>query len=273
MRKRFSVKNPSQVTGYSVALPGGTTKDGGPVWYGGGKLAPDLSWPKLRRRWTQHRATPGRPHLTAEDRNAAPGTTPHGSPPTPPRRSVTWPGPTRLPPLMPPGPPPTPCTWLPPCSAAASCARPPTPTTAARAPYGHIPPPAPAGNRLRHAARLLSAFTYLTGDRSIASIVLLTKLAALAEAVAELRDAQQHAAQAAAARAAAERLYAAARPAPAQPRPAPRASTAAQLAGLSFPQPARPAPQPAAPGQPGPDQGGSSPARRPSPPRPRGPSR
>src|SRR5205807_6144571 len=35
VRKRFSVKNPGQVTGYSVALPGDTTKDGGPIWYGG----------------------------------------------------------------------------------------------------------------------------------------------------------------------------------------------------------------------------------------------
>ena len=61
VRKRFSVKNPGQVTGYSVALPGDTAKDGGPVWYGGGKLAADLSWPKLRQRWTPHRATPGRP--------------------------------------------------------------------------------------------------------------------------------------------------------------------------------------------------------------------
>ena len=70
----------------------------------------------------------------------------------------------------------------------------------------------------------------------MAPIVLITRLAALAEAVAELREAQQHAAQAAAARAAAERLYAAARPAPpAQPRPAQHASTAAQLAGQSFP--------------------------------------
>jgi soluble lytic murein transglycosylase-like protein len=104
----------------------------------------------------------------------------------------------------------------------------------------------------------------------MAPIVLITRLAALAEAVAELRESQQHAAQAAAA----ERLYAATRPAPApQQRSAPRASTAAQLAGLSFPQPARPAPQPAAPGQPGPDQGGPPPARRPPPPRPRGPSR
>jgi MobA/VirD2-like, nuclease domain len=49
-RKRFSVKNPGQVTGYSVALPGDTAKDGGPVWYGGAKLAADLSWPRLRQR-------------------------------------------------------------------------------------------------------------------------------------------------------------------------------------------------------------------------------
>ena len=64
--------NPGQVTGYSVALPGDTTKDGGPVWYGGGKLAADLSWPKLQQRWTPTRAAPGRPHLTltAEERNA-----------------------------------------------------------------------------------------------------------------------------------------------------------------------------------------------------------
>jgi len=120
---------------------------------------------------------------------------------------------------------------------------------AARAPLGRIPPPSPAGNRLRQAARVLSTFAYLTGDRSLTPVVLITRPAALAEAVAELRDAQQHAAQAAAARAAAERLYAAARPAPpAQPRPAPRASTAAQLASLSFPNPARPVPRPPAPG-------------------------
>jgi hypothetical protein len=64
--------SPGQVIGYSVALPGDTTKDGGPVWYGGGKLAPDLSWPKLQQRWTPARTAPGRPHLTltTEERNA-----------------------------------------------------------------------------------------------------------------------------------------------------------------------------------------------------------
>jgi hypothetical protein len=138
---------------------------------------------------------------------------------------------------------------------------------AARSPYGRIPPPTPAGNQLRQAARLLSAFAYLTGDRSMAPIMLITRLAALAEAVAELRDAQHHAAQAAAARAAAERLYAAARPAPpAHPRPAQHTSTAAQLARLSFPQ----SPRPATPGQPGPAPGGPPPLRRPPPQRPRG---
>jgi hypothetical protein len=72
VRKRFSTPNPGQVTGHSVALPGDTTKDGGPVWYGGGKLAADLSWPELRQRWTPHRAAPGRAHLnlTAEERSA-----------------------------------------------------------------------------------------------------------------------------------------------------------------------------------------------------------
>ena len=66
---------------------------------------------------------------------------------------------------------------------------------AARSPYGRIPPPSPVGNRLRQAARLISAFAYLTQDRSMAPILLITKLAALAEAVAELRQSQQHAAR------------------------------------------------------------------------------
>jgi len=57
VRKRFSVTSPGQVTGYAVALPGDSTKGGGPVWYGGGKLAADLSWPKLAQRWS-----PTRPH-------------------------------------------------------------------------------------------------------------------------------------------------------------------------------------------------------------------
>ena len=232
-----------------------------------------MTWPKLRQRWTPHRATPDRvhPNLTAKERNAVwEHATRVAADATAQIRALagTHPG------------------------AAADAAWATSDTLhvaaamlgsrilrqaadaydrAARSPHGRIPPPTPAGNRLRHAARLLSTFAYLTGDRSLTPIVLITRLAALADAVAELRDAQQHAAQAAAARAAAEHPYAAARPAPAQPRPAPCARTAAQLAGLSFPQPVRPVARPPSLGKPRPSPGGLLPAaRRPPWPRPRG---
>jgi hypothetical protein len=39
VRKRLSTRNPDEVTGYAVALPGDAARDGGPVWFGGGKLA------------------------------------------------------------------------------------------------------------------------------------------------------------------------------------------------------------------------------------------
>ena len=123
-----------QVTGYSVALPGDTAKDGGPVWYGGGKLAADLTLaqaaaavdtgpgharppaPGPDRRGTQRDL--GARHQDRRRRHRA---DPHPGP-----------GRTRPPPPTPPGRPPIPCTWPPPCSAAASCGRPPTPTTAPR---------------------------------------------------------------------------------------------------------------------------------------------
>jgi hypothetical protein len=64
VRQRHSVTNPGDVTGYAVGLRHHTAKDGGIVWYGGGKLAADLTLPKLRRRWTgtsaEHGAFPGR---------------------------------------------------------------------------------------------------------------------------------------------------------------------------------------------------------------------
>jgi hypothetical protein len=39
------------VRGYSAALPGDLTAAGEPVWFSGTKLARDLTWPKLERRW------------------------------------------------------------------------------------------------------------------------------------------------------------------------------------------------------------------------------
>jgi hypothetical protein len=272
VRKRFSVSNPGQVTGYSVALPSDTAKDGGPVWYGGGKLAADLSWPKLQQRWTPPRVTSGA-HLTAEERNAVwDHATRAAADAAAQIRAMAWTDPAAA----------GDAAWATSDTLHAAAAvlgsrilrqAADAYDRAARSPYGRIPPPTPAGNQLRQAARLLSAFAYLTGNRSMAPIVLITKLAALAEAVAELRECQLHAAQAAGARAAAEHLYTATRPAlAAPPGSTPRASTAAQLAALSFSQ-ATSDRQPPAPGQPRTDQRGSQPPRRASPPRPRGLSR
>lgn len=82
---------------------------------------------------------------------------------------------------------------------------------AARAPFGRVPAPTPAGDSLRRAARLLSTYGYLTSDPSFRPIVLITRLAVLGEAVAVLRETQDRAAQAASALSAAERLHAAER--------------------------------------------------------------
>ncbi|MFI7102798.1 mobilization protein [Streptomyces sp. NPDC050161] len=54
--------------GYKVALPDDRNKDDEPVFYPGSKLAPDLSLPRIRERWSQ--GTP-RPHVAWADRGAA----------------------------------------------------------------------------------------------------------------------------------------------------------------------------------------------------------
>ena len=53
VRLRRSMASPGQVTGYAVGLARHTARDGGVIWYGGGKLAADLTLPKLRARWQQ----------------------------------------------------------------------------------------------------------------------------------------------------------------------------------------------------------------------------
>jgi hypothetical protein len=283
VRLRYSTRNPGQVTGYAVAMPGDTARNGDPVWYGGGKLAADLSWPKLQQRWTR----PARPDtpLTPAEADALWEYAAHTAADATGRIRFYV------------------AAGNPAAAADAACAASDALHTAAaalgsrtlrraaddfdraaRQPYGRIPAPTPAGNQLRHAARLISAYAYLTGDRWLTSIVLLVRLAALAEALAELRESQQRAAQADAALRAARHLRTATRPTPtrppgrpaatttppAQPKPArPRPATAAGLAALSFPTtPRRPAP-----GQPGPGTLQPPPPRRPPPPRPRGPTR
>jgi hypothetical protein len=52
VRLRYSTARPTEVTGYAVGLRSDTSGvDNGPVWFGGGKLAPDLTLPRLRTRW------------------------------------------------------------------------------------------------------------------------------------------------------------------------------------------------------------------------------
>ncbi len=237
------------------------------MWYEGGKLVADLAWPKLCQRWTGPARPPRRDPLTTAERNAW---WDHAA-----QVAAEAAAQIRADPAAADG-----TAWaasdaLHVAAAALGCRilrqAADAYDRAARAPYGRIPAPTPAGNRLRQAARVMSAFACLTSDRTLMPVIVITRLAALAEAVADLRESQQRAAQAAAA----ERLYAAARPAPAaRPDASPRARTAADLAATSFlgpPVPARSA-QPA-PGQHGADQSAPRPARRPGPPRPRGPTR
>lgn len=51
VRFRYSSRDPGRVTGYAVGLDAHTTAAGAMVWYGGGRLAPDLTLPQLRSRW------------------------------------------------------------------------------------------------------------------------------------------------------------------------------------------------------------------------------
>jgi hypothetical protein len=271
-RQRHSTRNPGQVTGYAVALPGDASKDGNPVWYSGGKLAADLTWPKITQRWHPARHAPDT-RLTAAERAAVWDRAAQVAADATARiRALTRTGP----------------------AAAADAAWAASGTLhiaaallgsrslreaadaydrAAHEPFGRIPAPTREGNQLRRAARIMSLFAHLSGDRALAPAILIVRLAALAEAVAELRQAQQRAAQAAAARAAAERLYAACTAPPARPVSPPRARTVAELAAASFPgPPAPPRSSPGAPGQYGADPT-ARPPRRPTQPRPRGPTR
>jgi hypothetical protein len=256
VRHRESTKTPGEITGYAVALPKHTTSTGGEVWFGGGKLAPDLTLPKLRRRWdrkpgTQPRNTAPR-RITPADRRAA---YEHAV-----RQSRTAADHIRH------------CAATDPVRAAdaawaaadtlhvaARMLRSPelrraadAYDRAARAPHGRIPSRSGSGDQLRHCARFLGALGQRPGPLAATGLIL--SLAALAEAVTELRTAQHHAAQAAAARRAAGHLRAmtpARRPpGPAGPISA-RPSAAARLdfpAGLVLPR--DPAPTDAAPSRP-----------------------
>ena len=273
VRKRFSISNPGQVTGYSVALPGDTAKDGGPVWYGGGKLAADLSWPKLQERWTPARTAPGRPHLnlTAEERNAIwDHATRAAADATAQIRILAWTNPAAA----------ADAAWATSdtlhMAAAALGSRilrqaADAYDRAARPPYGRIPPPSP-GREPAPPGRPAAIRVRLPNRRP----------------VHDPDRAHHPAGRARRSRRRTPRIPAARRPGRRSPR---RSRTAARRRTPGTARPAAPgparqhrrparravvppaSPAPSAPGQPGPAPGGPPPPRRPSPPRPRGPTR
>lgn len=72
VRQRHSATDPDEVTGYAVALPGNRAAGGGPIFFSGGRLAPDLTLPKLRQRWGTGPApkvdAPAQPKVTRAER-------------------------------------------------------------------------------------------------------------------------------------------------------------------------------------------------------------
>jgi hypothetical protein len=254
VRTRSSTRDPGQATGYAVALAGDITRGGSPVWYGGGKLAADLTLPKLRRRWGAADGPAADPFTAAERGAVWEHVARVADDATAQIRALAAGDPARS----------ADTAWAAAdalhVAAAALGSRilrqaADAYDRAARAPYGRVPVPTPAGNSLRRAARLLAAYGYITSDPSFRPILLITRLAALTEAVAALRQAQERAVQAASALSAAEQLHAAERshaaPAADLRHPA-RAATA--LADAAFPATltlitgGAPAPAPTAPG-------------------------
>lgn len=272
VRQRYSTKKPGQVTGYAVALNGDVNKDGKPVWYSGGKLAADLTWPKLALRWHPARqvtdtgltdaeraalfdqAAKAAANATANIR-AFGATSPWAAADAAQAAADTLhvaAALLRSPPLR---------------QAAEFYER------AAREPFGRIPRPTKAGNQLRQAARIMAAYARISGDSTNEWAIVIILIAALVEAVAELRDAQQRATQARAAFSAARQLHTVRFAAPPRPPGPPRARNAADLAAQSFTGPPVPSRSSwASAGQHGADQAALT-ARRPTQPRPRGPTR
>ncbi len=246
VRQRYSERNPGQVTGYAVALPESVDPGGASIYFGGGKLAADLTLPKLARRWELD--APASDATTAGDGTGAgqpdQGTSKSSSTQAAPGRDSQGPGQDRYR-----------LTgeerariWEQASAAAAHATeqvqaaagsdpqgagdaawaasdflasaarvvegRRGGPLTAAAASYdraarelwGRLPAPSQAGQGLRAASVLLASARFVGRGENTALLALLAQLAALSDAVTRLRETQDRAAQAAAARSAAEQL-------------------------------------------------------------------
>jgi hypothetical protein len=228
VKPRESSIHPGEITGYAVGLPGHRNADGETVWYGGGKLAPDLTLPKLRHRWPTDttgtrapdaKSTTGKraghteraetfrraaqaarnaaedlKHLTATGQHGAASALAQAAADvlTAAARSAEG---RRGGPIT---------------DAAEAFDR------ATRLPNGEPPPRYRKADGLRAMARLIAVVGRLTGDHdTVAALFLIYHMAALAEHLADLRETQQRLHQVRDARHAAQRLRALAATAPA----------------------------------------------------------
>jgi len=232
---RMSERTPDRVTGYAVSLDGWTNGTGEPVRFGGGRLAPDLTLPKLRARWQPASPEPA-PAAEAErvwreaerivreaaDRIAADaGSDPDGA------ADAAWAAGDTLAAAGVEG-----DAGGPLSEAAAAFDR------AGRESYRRIPALARTDTALRSAARMMALLAPGTQHSDAQVATLTVALAALVAAVADLRAAQHRLHQAEAARASAARLRRVAPvptpPAAGDPTAACRPRTAAEIASLSF---------------------------------------
>jgi len=234
IKERTSDRDPGTLTGYAVAWPGDRDGRGRPVWYGGGKLAADLSLPKLQQRWSGGHPRAGSSYggpqrstdrLSAEQRRdaweraARTAATAakdvrrlaHEDPAAAADAAHAAGEVLHITALLGEG------TRVGPITAAADAF-----DRAAGELYGRVPRPTPSGDGLRTAARMLALCGRASRDESTQLLSLVLNLAALADAVGALREAQTRVAQAAAARDTAERLRSVA------PQPPPRRPPAAR---------------------------------------------
>jgi hypothetical protein len=201
VRLRPSTVNPGEITGYAAGLPGDVSASGGQVWYGGGNLAPDMSLPKLRTRWTgtDVQGPGGRAGIAevyaraAEASRQAAGEIRAG------RRGAADTARAAADLLAAAAD----VTGNPELRKAADVM-----SRAARAPWRRIPAASDNGRMLRAAARVLAASRRHGIAPGYAVRALLLALVGLAQALAELRAAQDRLLQAAAAREASARLAA-----------------------------------------------------------------
>jgi len=70
VRLRMSVLDPDEVTGYAVALRASGVEGVEPVWFGGGKLAPDLTLPQVKARWCREGTDARQTDTTAPNRTS-----------------------------------------------------------------------------------------------------------------------------------------------------------------------------------------------------------